>query len=59
MEIRPYRINVPQPVLDDLKTRLEHTRWPRQLDDAGWDYGANLQYVRELCDYWRDRKSVV
>ncbi len=53
MQIRPYRIDVPAPVLDDLKRRLGQTRWPNQLADAGWDYGANLPYIRELCDYWR------
>ena len=54
MELRPYRINVPQAVLDDLEARLEQTRWPTQLADAGWEYGANLAYVRDLCNYWRD-----
>jgi microsomal epoxide hydrolase len=54
MPVRPYRIDVPEPVLDDLHRRLGHTRWPDPLDDAGWDYGANVAYIRELCDYWRD-----
>ncbi len=53
MELRPYRIDVPQPVLDDLQARLARTRWPGQLADAGWDYGAHLASIRELCDYWR------
>ncbi len=52
MPPRPFRIDVPQSVLDDLQRRLENTRWPDQLDGAGWDYGANVEYVRELCDYW-------
>ncbi len=52
MNIRPYRIDVPQSVLDDLKTRLAHTRWPDQIADAGWDYGANLATIRALCAYW-------
>ena len=49
---RPFRINVPQPVLDDLQERLRRTRWPQPLDDANWDYGANVDYIRELCAYW-------
>ena len=53
MHLRPYRIHVPQAVLDDLKTRLANTRWPTQLIGAGWDDGADLGVVRELCDYWR------
>ncbi|QFG03907.1 epoxide hydrolase family protein [Tepidiforma bonchosmolovskayae] len=52
MSIRPFTISVPGEVLADLRERLARTRWPEQLPDAGWDYGANLAYIRELCDYW-------
>lgn len=52
MTPRPFAIDVPQDVLDDLRTRLERTRWPEAIPGAGWDYGANIDYVRELCDYW-------
>lgn len=53
MPPRPYQIHVPDAVLKDLRSRLEYTRWPEQLPGAAWDYGANLAYIRELCDYWR------
>ena len=53
MEVQPYRVDVPQDVLDDLKRRLERTRWPDEIIGSGWDYGSNLAYVKELCEYWR------
>ncbi|MGH2633631.1 MAG: epoxide hydrolase family protein, partial [Tepidiformaceae bacterium] len=53
MAVRPFRINVPEAVLDDLHRRLEATRWPDGIPNAGWDYGADPGYIRELCDYWR------
>ena len=40
--VRPFTIDVPQAVLDDLQVRLEQTRLPDQLDGAGWDYGTEL-----------------
>ncbi len=52
MTPRPFAIDVPQPVLDDLRDRLGRTRWPGPIPGADWDYGANLGYIRELCDYW-------
>jgi microsomal epoxide hydrolase len=55
MAPRPYRINVPQAVLDDLTRRLAETRWLEPIPGSGWDYGASVEYVRELCDYWRTR----
>ena len=53
-EILPFRIDVPQADLDDLRDRLARTRWPDQLPGVGWDYGIPLEYVRELASYWRD-----
>ena len=55
MDIRPFTVNVPQPTLDDLRARLARTRWPDEVDGAGWDYGANLAYMRELVQYWATR----
>jgi pimeloyl-ACP methyl ester carboxylesterase len=54
MHVTPYRIQVEQAVLDDLRDRLARTRWPDEVRDAGWDYGANLRYMQELVEYWRD-----
>jgi microsomal epoxide hydrolase len=53
MPARPFSINVPQSTLADLKARLANTRWPEPIPGVGWDYGADVAYIRELCDYWR------
>ncbi len=50
-----FEIHVDESVLDDLRERLARTRFPGQLDDAGWDYGTELSYLQELCAYWRER----
>ncbi|PCJ52050.1 MAG: multidrug MFS transporter [Candidatus Hydrogenedentota bacterium] len=50
--MEPFTIHVPDDVLVDLKERLKRTRFPNQLDGAGWDYGTELGYLRELVDYW-------
>lgn len=52
--IVPFTIAVPDAVLEDLRERLARARYPDELEGAGWTYGANLAYVRELVDYWRD-----
>ena len=41
MKTTPFRINVPSQVLDDLKARLQQTRWPETPDGAGWSMGAD------------------
>ena len=51
--ITPFRINISDAVLNDLKDRLARTRFPDEIEGAGWDYGTNLAYLRELVTYWR------
>ena len=55
MELQPLRINIPQAALDDLHSRLARSRWPDEVQDSGWDYGANLDYMKELCVYWQNK----
>ncbi|MDR7274786.1 epoxide hydrolase family protein [Catenuloplanes atrovinosus] len=50
--IRPYRIDVPQVKLDDLRERLARTRWPDEPDGAGWDYGVPVEQLRDLAGTW-------
>lgn len=52
--VRPFTIDVPEAVLEDLKRRLGQTRFPDEIEGAGWDYGTNLAYLHELVTYWRD-----
>ena len=53
MDVRPFKIDVPDSVLDDLRQRLAQTRWPDEIRASGWDYGSNLDYLKELVEYWR------
>jgi len=49
--IRPFRIDVHEAQLDDLRERLARTRWPDELPDAE-DRGVTLGYIKGLADYW-------
>jgi pimeloyl-ACP methyl ester carboxylesterase len=51
----PFKIQVSDQVLADLRQRLALARFPGEIRDAGWDYGTDLRYLRELVTYWRDR----
>jgi pimeloyl-ACP methyl ester carboxylesterase len=52
--ITPFRIDVPQADLDDLRDRLHHTRWPDELPGVGWTRGVPLGYLKQLAAYWAD-----
>jgi len=52
--ITPFRIAVPDDVLDDLRQRLARTRWPERECVDDWSQGIPLDYTRELAAYWAD-----
>ncbi len=53
MSIQAFTINIAQSALDDLRDRLRRARWPTEVEGAGWDYGTNVAYLKELVDYWQ------
>jgi len=53
-EIRPFRVEVSDEALDDLRNRLGRTRWPSEVPGVGWSRGVPLGYLKELAGYWRD-----
>ncbi|MFT4038809.1 MAG: epoxide hydrolase [Thermomicrobiales bacterium] len=52
--IASFTIAIPEAELDDLRRRLAATRWPDEIDEAGWDYGIPLATTQELAAYWQE-----
>jgi|TARA_B100000586_G_C20015031_1_gene386429 hypothetical protein len=53
MAITPFKVEVAKHILEDLRERLDHPRRPDEIAGSGWDYGSNLDYIKELVEYWR------
>ena len=54
METTPFRIEVPDADLEDLRRRVAATRWPDQLPGSGWTYGTDIHVLRPLAEHWID-----
>jgi pimeloyl-ACP methyl ester carboxylesterase len=52
--IQPFRVEISDAELGDLRQRLADTRWPEPLPGRGWDRGVPVDYLRRLADYWRE-----
>ncbi len=50
----PFAIEIPDATWADLRRRLENYRPPREPVQAGWRYGVNGDFLRDLVEYWRD-----
>jgi pimeloyl-ACP methyl ester carboxylesterase len=52
VDVRPFRIQIPQARLEDLRGRLAAARWPSGLLGQDWDEGADLAFVQRLTEHW-------
>ena len=52
--IQPFHINIPGPSLDELRTRIANNRWPDEIKNSEWSYGAALSYMKNLAAYWQN-----
>jgi len=51
-EIRPFRVDIAEEQLTDLRRRIAATRWPGKETVADQSQGAQLAKVQELVRYW-------
>ena len=55
MAVERFQIQVSNEVLDDLKYRLDHVRWPDQIAGTSWERGTEIGYLQTLVSYWREQ----
>jgi pimeloyl-ACP methyl ester carboxylesterase len=52
VRLRPFRVEVPEEALTDLRRRVMMTRWPDKETVSDRSQGAKLAKVRPLVEYW-------
>ena len=50
--VQPFQFHVADDVLKAITNRVATYPWHEMPDDGGWDYGTNMEYLKELCAYW-------
>ena len=51
---QPFKVYVPDSEIELLCKKLEFSRFPDELEDAGWDYGVPLAHVQRLIEHWKN-----
>ena len=52
MRPEPFTIAIPAADLDDLRRRLEATRWADDFGNEDWAYGVERGWLEEMVGYW-------
>jgi pimeloyl-ACP methyl ester carboxylesterase len=54
MPITHFSLPVSESALKDLRERVTLARWPDEICGSGWEYGAELSFMKEICAYWKN-----
>ena len=54
MSEQPFKVHVSDAEIALLRQKLDLVRFPDELEDAGWDYGAPLADIQRLVARWKD-----
>src|SRR5829696_5571285 len=52
--VTPFRLDIGDDQLDDLRQRLARARWPEPETVPDWRQGVPIDWLRDLCGYWQD-----
>ena len=55
IDCHPYKVDVPERTLDEIRRKVAAFPWHEMPNDGGWEYGTNLDYMKLICDYWVDQ----
>jgi pimeloyl-ACP methyl ester carboxylesterase len=51
-DVRPFRVDIPDEAVDDLRQRIAAMRWPEKETVADQSQGVPLAMIQELARYW-------
>ena len=50
--INPFKVKIPDEIIQNINSKVKNYSWHEMPDDGGWDYGTNLDYMKEFSKYW-------
>ena len=52
MSIQPFELNISQGKIDFILQRVSTFPWHEMPLEGSWEFGTNLDYMKDICDYW-------
>ena len=50
--IKPFIVSVPDSTLEEIYNKIKNYPWKEMPNLDGWEYGSNLNYMKEFSKYW-------
>ncbi len=53
--IKPFKIEISKENLQNIYNKVKNYQWHEMPDDGGWEYGTNLEYMKNFSKYWVEK----
>ena len=50
--VKPFKVNISDQIIKDTYDKVKKYPWHEMPNDGGWEYGTNLDYMKEISKYW-------
>ena len=50
--VKPFKVNISDQIIKDIYDKVKKYPWHEMPNDGGWEYGTNLDYMKEISKYW-------
>ncbi len=50
-----FKVDIPKEVLEDIYLKVKNYQWHEMPDDGGWNYGTNLDYMKDFSKHWVEK----
>ena len=50
--VKPFKVNISDQIIKDIYEKVKKYPWHEMPNDGGWEYGTNLDYMKEISKYW-------
>ena len=50
--IKSFKVEIPEENLQNIYSKVKSYQWHEMPDDGGWNYGTNLDYMKDFSKYW-------
>jgi len=50
--VKPFKVNISDQIIKDIYEKVKKYPWHEMPKEGGWGYGTNLDYMKEISNYW-------
>jgi pimeloyl-ACP methyl ester carboxylesterase len=50
--VEPFKLEISKSFIKEIIEKVKRYQWHEMPDDGGWQYGTNLDYMKEISNYW-------